>query len=84
MRIFKQLSIHSIETISKEIITLSDIRTVEVQVDRYNFLDSDDIEKFNSYLYQDKRTALSQIKNIRTIFQNLSVKYIHPQILKYV
>ncbi len=57
---------------------------MEVQADRYNFLDSDDIEEFNSYLYQDKRTALSQIKNIGTIFQNRSVKYIHLQILKYV
>ena len=57
---------------------------MEVQVDRYNFLDSDDIEKFNSYLYRDKRTALSQIKNIGTIFLNRSVKYIHLQILKYV
>lgn len=68
MRIFKQLSIHSIEAISKEIIKFSDIHIVEVQVDQYNFLDSDDIEKFNSYLYQDKRTILSQIKNIGTIF----------------
>ena len=56
MRIFRQFSIYFIETISKEIIILSDIRIVKVQVDQYNFLDSDDIEKFNGYLYQNSKT----------------------------
>ena len=41
------------ETILNETITPSDIRTVEAQVDQYNFLDIDDIEEFNGYLYQD-------------------------------
>ena len=45
------------ETILNETITPSDIRAVEAQVDQYNFLDIDDIEEFNGYLYQDKRTS---------------------------
>lgn len=45
------------ETVLAETITPSDIRAVEAQVDEYNFLDIDDIETFNEYLYQDKRNS---------------------------
>lgn len=50
------------ETVLKETITPSDIRAVESQVDAYNFLDIDDIETFNEYLYQDKRSAQDKAK----------------------
>lgn len=50
------------ETVLNETITPSDIRAVEAQVDQYGFLDLDDIDSFNEYLYQDKRTAKDKAK----------------------
>lgn len=50
------------ETVLAETITPSDIRAVEAQVDEYNFLDIDDIETFNEYLYQDKRNSRDKAK----------------------
>lgn len=50
------------ETILNETITPSDIRAVESQVDQYGFLDVDDIDAFNEYLYQEKRTAKDKAK----------------------
>lgn len=45
-----------------ETITPSDIHAVEAQVDQYGFLDVDDIDAFNEFLYQDKRTAKDKAK----------------------
>lgn len=50
------------ETVLNETITPSDIRAVEAQVDQYGFLDVDDIDAFNEYLYQDKRSAKDKAK----------------------
>lgn len=50
------------ETLLAETITPSTIRAVESQVDQYNFLDIDDIETFNEYLYQDKRSGKDKAK----------------------
>lgn len=50
------------ETILNETITPSDIRAVEAQVDQYGFLDIDDIDAFNEYLYQEKRSAKDKAK----------------------
>ncbi|MFV0519327.1 MAG: type I restriction endonuclease subunit R, partial [Lachnospirales bacterium] len=50
------------ETVLAETITPSDIRAVESQVDQYNFLDIDDIESFNEYLYQNKRSSRDKAK----------------------
>lgn len=50
------------ETVLAETITPSTIRAVESQVDQYNFLDIDDIETFNEYLYQDKRSSKDKAK----------------------
>lgn len=50
------------ETVLAETITPSTIRAVESQVDQYNFLDIDDIEIFNEYLYQDKRSSKDKAK----------------------
>jgi type I restriction enzyme R subunit len=49
-------------TILKNTITPSDIRKVEAQIDRYGFLDYDDIDLFNGYLYLDKKDRTSKIK----------------------
>lgn len=50
------------ETVLNETITPSDIHAVEAQVDQYGFLDVDDIDAFNEFLYQDKRTAKDKAK----------------------
>lgn len=50
------------ETVLNETITPSDIRAVEAQVDQYGFLDLDDINAFNEYLYQDKRSGKDKAK----------------------
>ena len=50
------------ETVLSETITPSAIREVEKQISQYNFLDYDDIELFNRYLYQDKRNSKEKLK----------------------
>lgn len=61
------------ETILNETITPSDIRAVEAQVDQYNFLDIDDIESFNEYLYQEKRTAKDKAKMWSLLDKSLQI-----------
>ena len=61
------------ETILNETITPSDIRTVEAQVDQYNFLDIDDIEEFNGYLYQDKRTSKEKARMWALLDKSLQI-----------
>lgn len=61
------------ETVLKETITPSDIRAVEAQVDAYNFLDIDDIETFNEYLYQDKRSAKDKNKMWALLDKSLNI-----------
>ncbi|KSU64627.1 restriction endonuclease [[Bacillus] enclensis] len=50
------------DTILFETITPSDIRHVEKAIDGYGILDADDIDLFNTYLYQDKRTSKDKSK----------------------
>lgn len=50
------------ETVLSETITPSAIREVEKQISQYNFLNYDDIELFNRYLYQDKRNSKEKLK----------------------
>jgi len=45
------------ETILFETISPSDIRDLDREIDAYDFLDADEVEEFNSYLYKDNRTA---------------------------
>lgn len=45
------------DTILFETISPSDIRDLDREIDSYDFLEADDIDEFNSYLYQPKRTA---------------------------
>lgn len=61
------------ETILNETITPSDIRTVEAQVDKYGFLNVDDIDTFNDFLYQDKRTAKDKAKMWSLLDQSLQI-----------
>ncbi len=68
------------ETILKETITPSDIRAVEAQVDQYNFLDLDDIEAFNEFLYQEKRTAKDKAKMWSLLDKALQKIYTHEEL----
>lgn len=61
------------ETVLAETITPSDIRTVEAQVDQYNFLDIDDINDFNEYLYQEKRSAKDKSKMWSLLDKSLQI-----------
>lgn len=61
------------ETVLNETITPSDIRAVEAQVDQYNFLDIDDIDAFNEYLYLDKRTAKDKAKMWSLLDKSLQI-----------
>ena len=70
------------ETILNETITPSDIRTVEAQVDQYNFLDIDDIEEFNGYLYQDKRTSKEKARMWALLDKSLQIINHHPELEK--
>ena len=45
------------DTILFETISPSDIRDLDREIDRYEFLDADDIDEFNEYLYQPSRSA---------------------------
>ena len=70
------------ETILNETITPSDIRAVEAQVDQYNFLDIDDIEEFNGYLYQDKRTSKEKARMWALLDKSLQIINRHPELEK--
>ena len=70
------------ETILSETITPSDIRAVETLIDRYNFLDIDDIEEFNGYLYQDKRTAKEKARMWALLDESLQLINRHSDVEK--
>lgn len=70
------------ETVLKETITPSDIRAVEAQVDQYEFLDLDDIEEFNGYLYQDKRTSKDKTRMWSLLDSALQKIYTHEEMEK--
>ena len=61
------------ETVLAETITPSDIRAVEAQIDQYNFLDIDDIDLFNEYLYRDKRLARDKAKMWSLLDKSLQI-----------
>ena len=61
------------ETVLSETITPSAIREVEKQISQYNFLDYDDIELFNRYLYQDKRNSKEKSKMWSLLGKSLSI-----------
>lgn len=71
------------ETVLAETITPSDIRAVEAQVDEYNFLDIDDIETFNEYLYQDKRNSRDKAKMWSLLDKAVKVTNKFSEIEKY-
>jgi type I restriction enzyme R subunit len=65
-------------TILKNTITSSDIRKVVAQIDRYGFLDYDDINVFNGYLYLEKRTSRDKEKMESLLDRALRLVYKRP------
>ena len=61
------------ETILNETITPSDIRAVESQVEQYGFLNVDDIDAFNEYLYQEKRSSKDKAKMWSLLDKSLQI-----------
>ena len=70
------------ETILNETITPSDIRAVEAQVEQYNFLDIDDMEEFNGYLYQEKRTSKEKARMWALLDKSLQLINRHSELEK--
>ena len=69
-------------TVLNETITPSDIRAVEAQVDQYGFLDIDDIDIFNDYLYQDKRSGNDKAKMWSLLDKSLQIINRHTDLEK--
>jgi len=65
-------------TILKNTITPSDIRKVVAQIDRYCFLDYDDVNTFNEYLYQEKRSSRDKEKMESLLDKALRLIYNYP------
>jgi len=61
------------ETVLNETITPSDIRAVEAQVDQYGFLNVDDIDAFNEYLYKEKRIGKEKAKMWSLLDKSLQI-----------
>ena len=70
------------ETILAETITPSDVRTVEAQIDQYNFLDHDDIDLFNEFLYQEKRTSKDKAKMWSLLDKSLQIINKYTELVK--
>lgn len=70
------------ETVLAETITPSDIRAVEAQIDQYNFLDCDDIDVFNEFLYQEKRTSKDKAKMWSLLDKALMLINTHSELVK--
>jgi hypothetical protein len=54
------------------------IRKATAQIDRYGFLDYDDVNAFNGYLYQEKRTSREKEKMESFLDKALRLIYKHP------
>lgn len=70
------------ETTLAETITPSDIRAVEAQIDQYNFLDHDDIDLFNEFLYQEKRASKDKAKMWSLLDKTLQIINKHTELVK--
>lgn len=70
------------ETVLEETVSPSDIRAVEAQVDEYGFLDIDDIDAFNDYLYQDKRSTKDKAKMWALLDKSLQIINKEPDLVR--
>jgi type I restriction enzyme R subunit len=70
-------------TLLKQTITPSDIRKVVAQIDRYNFLDYDDINIFNQYLYQEKRYSKDKERMESLLDRALRLVFKYPRHEQY-
>jgi type I restriction enzyme R subunit len=65
-------------TILKNSIRPRDIHKIAAQIDSYGFLDYDDVNDFNEYLYQKKRTSRDKEKMEALLDKALRLVYKHP------
>lgn len=67
------------DTILFETISPSDIRDLDNQIEAYDFLDADDIDEFNTYLYQPSRSAKDKQRMWALLDKALKLILKHPE-----
>ena len=68
------------DTILFETISPSDIRDLDREIDAYGFLDADDIDEFNTYLYKDNRSSRDKQRMWALLDKALKLITKRPQI----
>lgn len=67
------------DTILFQTISPSDIRDLDREIDEYDFLDADDIDEFNTYLYQPSRTAKDKQRMWALLDKSLKIIMKRPE-----
>ncbi len=67
------------DTILFQTISPSDIRDLDREIDEYDFLDADDIDEFNTYLYQPSRTAKEKQRMWALLDKSLKIIMQRPE-----
>ena len=67
------------DTILFETISPSDIRDLDNQIEAYDFLDADDIDEFNTYLYQPSRSTKDKQRMWALLDKALKLILKHPE-----
>lgn len=68
------------DTVLFETISPSDIRDLDREIDAYEFLDADDIDEFNTYLYKDNRTSKDKQRMWALLDNALKLITKHPEL----
>jgi type I restriction enzyme R subunit len=67
------------DTILFQTISPSDIRDLDREIDEYDFLDADDIDEFNTYLYQPTRSAKDKQRMWALLDKSLKIIMKRPE-----
>lgn len=67
------------DTILFETISPSDIRDMDREIDAHGFLDADDIDEFNTYLYKDNRSSRDKQRMWALLDKPLKLITTHPE-----
>ena len=68
------------DTVLFETISPSDIRDLDREIDAYGFLDADDIDEFNTYLYKENRTSKDKQRMWALLDSALKLITKHPEL----
>lgn len=68
------------DTVLFETISPSDIRDLDREIDAYEFLDADDIDEFNTYLYKENRTSKDKQRMWALLDSALKLITKHPEL----